>query len=398
MQVGTGRSYEESHPWITFSYRLERDTLWCLLGEAASKCQHLAGTPLQPALASKLGGVYLIKGAVATTAIEGNTLTEAEVEELLETGRRLPPSQQYLQREVENVMEGLRRIDESSQTGKPLVITPLWIKEQNSGILNGLELEDHVVLGEYTKKRVVAGNYRGAPPEDIEYLVDQLCDWLNSLLRPLDEAGTSDEMRFFCSFLAATLGHLYIAWIHPFGDGNGRTARLLECAILAHSGVVPWVSSNRLSDHYNRTRSEYYRRLDRASKAGEVREFLTYSAQGYVDMLREQIGRVQAQQRQIAWINYVHEVMRATPDGPAQSRQRSLVLSMPHDRGVRRSEIRHLTPQLAELYAGKTDKTVSRDLNRLQTLGLIESQNDRWTAKIDLMDAFLPIGSKGVRR
>ena len=37
--------------------------------------------------------------------------------------------------------------------------------------------------------------------------------------------------------LKATLAHLYIAWIHPFGDGNGRTARLVEFMLLSRAGV-----------------------------------------------------------------------------------------------------------------------------------------------------------------
>ena len=126
-----GRDYRRSHPWITFEFRIEQDRLWCLLGEAASKCQHLAGTPLQPALADELSGVYLVKGAVATTAIEGNTLTEDEVRELLESRRKLPPSQQYLQQEVENVIEGLHRIDAAARAGEPFTVTPEWIKDQN---------------------------------------------------------------------------------------------------------------------------------------------------------------------------------------------------------------------------------------------------------------------------
>ncbi|MGH3753210.1 MAG: Fic family protein [Pseudonocardiaceae bacterium] len=386
-----GRDYRTSHPWITFQFRIEQDLLWCLLGEAAAQCQHLAGTPLQPALADELSGVYLVKGAVATTAIEGNTLTEDEVRELLDSRRKLPPSQQYLQQEIENVIEGLRRIDEAARAGEPFTVTPEWIKDQNRLILKDLDTEDHVVPGEYTEVRLFAGNYRGAPPQDVEYLVDRLCAWLSELLSPLDDPSSSNEMRLFCSFVAATLAHLYIAWIHPFGDGNGRTARLLECAILAHSGVVPWVSSNLLSDHYNRTRSRYYQRLDRASRASDVRGFITYSAQGYVDMLREQIDRVQVQQRRVAWVNYVHGVMQRTPDGATQKRQRMVVLSLPTDRGVRRAEIRRLTPDLAEMYAGKTDKTLSRDVNRLHELGLIRRQGNLWWSRIDLMDAFLPI-------
>lgn len=386
-----GRDYRESHPWITFEFRIEQDRLWCLLGEAASQCQHLAGTPLQPALADELSGVYLVKGAVATTAIEGNTLTEDEVRELLESRRKLPPSQRYLQREIENVIEGLRRIDEAARAGEPFKVTPEWIKDQNRLIMKDLDTEDHVVPGEYTEVRLFVGSYRAVPPQDVEYLVDRLCAWLSEFLSPLDDPSTSNEMRFFYSFVAATLAHLYIAWIHPFGDGNGRTARLLECAILAHSGVVPWVSSNLLSDHYNRTRSRYYQRLDRASRESDVRGFITYSAQGYVDMLREQIDRVQVEQRRVAWVNYVHEVMQRTPDGGTQKRQRLVVLSLPTDRGVRRAEIRRLTPDLAEMYAGKTDKTLSRDVNRLHELGLIRRQGNLWWSRIDLIDAFMPI-------
>jgi Fic family protein len=388
-------SYAESHPWITFEFQLKQDRLWCLLGEAASKCQHLSGTPLQPGLADELSQVYLVKGAVATTAIEGNSLKEEEVQELLASKRRLPPSQEYLQREVENVIDALNGIDEEARararTSEPFVITPDWISKQNRIILANLDHDDHVVPGEYTHTQLRADNYRAVPPEKVGLLMDHLCHWLNDLLAPLANPDTAADMRFFHAFLAAVLGHLYIAWIHPFGDGNGRTARLLECAVLAHSEVVPWVSSNLLPDHYNRTRSRYYQRLDVASRNQDVLGFLTYSAQGYVDMLREQIGRVQKQQRKVAWINYVHEVMQSVPDGSTQRRQRTVVLHMPVDRGVRRTEIRRLTPELAEMYAGKTDKTITRDLNRLQDLDLLRKRGHLVYSCIDLMDAFLPI-------
>lgn len=49
-----------------------------LAGEAVFKCDHLAGVALNPDAARELMNVYLAKGALATTAIEGNTLTEAE--------------------------------------------------------------------------------------------------------------------------------------------------------------------------------------------------------------------------------------------------------------------------------------------------------------------------------
>ncbi len=56
--------------------------------------------------------------------------------------------------------------------------------------------------------------------------------------------------------LKAIVAHLYIAWIHPFGDGNGRTARMVEFKICLSSGIaVP--AGHLLSNHYNETREAY---------------------------------------------------------------------------------------------------------------------------------------------
>lgn len=75
-----------------------------LLGEARSKCDHIRWVPLKPDVAKKLHEVYLAKGAQATTAIEGNTLSENEVLERVRGELQLPPSKEYLGREVDNVI------------------------------------------------------------------------------------------------------------------------------------------------------------------------------------------------------------------------------------------------------------------------------------------------------
>ena len=76
------RTHEETHPWINFTLdaRSLNHTTWLLLGEAVSKMEHVAGVPLGPDAADRLHSVYLAKGVLATTAIEGNTLTEEEVQ------------------------------------------------------------------------------------------------------------------------------------------------------------------------------------------------------------------------------------------------------------------------------------------------------------------------------
>src|SRR4030065_2907005 len=97
--------------------------------------------------------------------------------------------------------------------------------------------------------------------------------------------------------IKAVIAHLYFEWIHPFGDGNGRTGRLVEFQILVSSGVPP-PAAPLLSNHYNLTRSAYYRELNLASRSGgDVIPFVCYAAEGFVDGLREQIGRGQAMQK-----------------------------------------------------------------------------------------------------
>jgi Fic family protein len=378
-----------THPWLTFDYRLDFDgnaVLWTLLGEAFSKCQHLAGTPLAPGVAAELSRVYFAKGALATTAIEGNSLTEEEATAIIDGSKVLPPSRRYLQREIENVVRALNAVDATVRAGRPLAISSDWLREQNRQILDGLNVGDHVVPGEFTTARVVVGGYRGAPPRDVPYLIDRLVDWLNELTA--DSSG-SDDLRFFRAFLAAALGHLYLAWIHPFGDGNGRTARLLECAILARSGLVPWVSSNVLSDHYNRTRNDYYFRLDRASKDRDITGFLRYAAQGFVDELREQIQLVQQQQVRVSWVNFVHEQFAGKPNTDATARQRTLLLALWNE-PVPIGELRELTPRLAGLYAIKGDKTLTRDVNALVNMGLAIKEGHALRSAIGIMRAFIP--------
>ena len=106
------REYRRTHPWISFRHHLERaDPLhWSLLGEAAARCDQVAQAVLPPAGARELHRLYLVKGARATTAIEGNTLSEEQIAAQLEGRLELPPSQEYLKQEVDNVLKAVNDI------------------------------------------------------------------------------------------------------------------------------------------------------------------------------------------------------------------------------------------------------------------------------------------------
>ena len=386
------RTYEKTHPWINFTLDLNKASHkhWLMLGAASSKCAHVSGVPLLPVVAAELSKLYLAKGALATAAIEGNTLTEEEVAKHLEGKLQLPPSKAYLKQELDNIIRACNLISGNLLKGNPKEITVEMAKLYNQMVLDELDLEEDVVPGEIRKHSVGVWTYRGAPAEDCPYLLERLCEWLNEFIPP------SDDEKMVFGIVKAIICHIYLAWIHPFGDGNGRTARLLEFHILISCGV-PDLSAQLLSNHYNMTRTDYYKQLDASHKSGgNIFPFISYALQGFVDGLNEQIEIIRRQQVIVHWKDYVHE-MFSNKDGKSEVRRRRLIIdmsSMTNDMSslcetIPLNQLRYITPRIAEAYAGLTDKTLVRDVIALIKMGLVEKMKDGFRAKPETMFAFL---------
>lgn len=329
--------------------------------------------------------MYLAKGAWASTAIEGNTLSEEQVREAVQGRLFVPPSREYQLQEVLNVIDAVNAIaSEMLVSGPQSEVSPTMITDFNRRVLKDLELEQDVVPGEYRTHSVAAGPYVGAPAEDIPYLMDRMCEWLNENFKSPPE-----RTDLVYDVARAVLAHLYLEWIHPFGDGNGRTGRLLEFQILVASGV-PFPAAHLLSNHYNLTRTEYYRQLHEASRSGgDVIPFLTYAVRGLVDGLRTQIHFVQEEQMAVMWENHVHHSVAGNTT--AAHRRRTLMLELANvSEGVRRADLMTFSPAVAREYRNKTPKTLSRDMSTLRELDLLVMDQGRWTANKALMRAFLP--------
>lgn len=380
------KTFEKTHPWIRFELDLRKfdHKLWMALGETESKCEHIAGVPLQPDTAEKLHLLYLAKGVRATTAIEGNTLSEEEVIERIEGNLPLPPSREYLGKEIDNILKGCNEIKEKLMKGEASDLSITEIVAFNKTVLDGLELEKDVVPGVIRKHSVGVAGYRGAPAEDCEYLLQRMCEWLN---RP--EFNPQEQVIIF-GVIRAIVAHLYIAWIHPFGDGNGRTARLLEFKILLSSGI-PTPAAHLLSNHYNLTRTEYYRQLDYASKSkGDIIPFIRYAVEGFVDGLRSQLRVIQQQQLLVAWRDYVYGHFR-DKTGKINERMRKLVLDLSQlKEPVVLAKLNEVSPRIAALYATKTPRTVRRDVEELLRANLIRQQGNGYIANKEIMLSFLP--------
>jgi Fic family protein len=381
------RTYLQTHPWITFDLGLEKfqPRTWMLLGEAASKALHIAGVPLAPEIARQFHCVFLAKGALATAAIEGNTLTLDQVEAQVAGKLKLPPSQRYLQQEVQNIIDTCNWLVADLARSGPKTITLEFCCDLNSRVLKDLELEEGVKGGKIRHHSVVVGNvYRGAPPEDCAYLVETMCDYLQRNDAP-------EGMQHHYAILKALFAHIYMALIHPFGDGNGRTARILEYYILLQNGFAQ-PTGHLLSNHYNKTRAKYYLELDKISKSGgDTSSFAKYALEGFVYGLVEHISIIRKEHFSVAWENYVHQKFRGKKS-QTDSRRRELVLHLSGDMpGHKISDLTNLSSRLTKEYALKTDKTLSRDINAIVGMGLATRvPGRRIRAKTEVISAFLP--------
>ena len=355
-----------------------------LLGECHALVHALTDIPLLPEYRQRLLNVSLRKGAQATTAIEGNTLSEEEIERLQE-GWSLPPSKEYLQIEVNNILYAFNTLlSEIVTEDKVCIITPDLIKDFHLMIGRGLGEYFDAIPGRFRDDRRHVGPYSAPEHKYVPELVSKLCIWLER------EFHYKEGQDFSTAVVQAIITHIYIEWIHPFGDGNGRTGRLLEFYILLRAGL-PSIVSHILSNFYNLTRSEYYRQIDKARKKRDLTEFIGYALQGFRDGLKENLNIIQESQFSIFWQHYIYKTfadLKYTKKG-AFKRKRALMLQMHLNKEFTVDEILELSPDIAKKYATYGRATVLRDLKELQELNLLRKVGRNYTANTKILKAMM---------
>ncbi|MBN1787448.1 MAG: Fic family protein [Sedimentisphaerales bacterium] len=376
------------YPWINFELNLAKLPwqTWIKLGECVAKCEQIKTIPLTPEVKQKLHTVYLAKGVHATTAIEGNTLSEQQVQDIVEKKIELPLSKQYLQKEVQNIIDACNIIGNEIIGNQTAAINNERLRSYNRSVLkDGVPFAEGTIPGEIRHHSVVVGNvYKAPDAKDVPELLDNFYQWINSN----DFENNTMPIQF--SILKAITAHLYIVWIHPFGDGNGRTARLVEFTILLQSGI-PTPAAHLLSNHYNLTRAEYYRQLNKASKTRDITDLFTYAIQGFIDGLNEQLEYINKHVLDTCWREYVYETFNPKPQGITLKRRRKLALTISRqDKALTMDEIKLL---MSREYANKSAKTLSRDLNEIIKMDLVVHTNNTYRAKKETMISFLPFST-----
>jgi Fic family protein len=232
-----------------------------------------------------------LHSAHSSTSIEGNRLSLEQVRALAERKDVIASAKD--KQEVINYLKALDSIPAYAKKGP--IGTNLFLRIHKT--ITESTLHKATDCGVFRDRQVFVGKrvFDGTgfrevieymPPEtkDVPLLVNDFLGWLNS-------PGAAD----INPVILAGIAHYEVARIHPFIDGNGRTARLLAALILYKSGF----DHRRffaLDDYYDQNRLLYYAALKTAQQnKGDITKWLEYFTDGVlhsINKLKETIVKL----------------------------------------------------------------------------------------------------------
>ncbi|RPH57570.1 MAG: Fic family protein, partial [Chloroflexi bacterium] len=209
--------------------------------------------PLPVASVGRLKEQILVEWIYNSNAIEGSTITLQETKLILETGLTVGGKSLREHFEVINHRDAIDYVEGLADTKEPL--TPFHVRQIHKLVLSRID-DDSAGSYRATQVRIVGAAH--TPPESwlIPQQMDEWGQWL---------ADTSSSLH---PVAAAALAHHRLVAIHPFVDGNGRTARLVMNLLLMRSGYPPTVI-------LRTNRRQYYRVLAEAD-AGKVTPLVNF--------------------------------------------------------------------------------------------------------------------------
>ncbi len=226
--------------------------------------KELGGTT-HPKVFFQLKSIFHTLESIGSARIEGNNTT---ITDFIENKSSDKASKDENILEIENIEESMIFIDENIDHIK---IDRLFISELHKHIVKGLTPppigEGDKTPGVYRANDVKISNSTHKPPApfQIEGYMDELFAFINQEHSPKYD------------LLKTAIAHHRFVWIHPFGNGNGRTVRLFTYAMLVKQGFN--VNLGRIVNPtavFCNDRDLYYKNLSKADK-GDANGILEWS-------------------------------------------------------------------------------------------------------------------------
>ena len=232
---------------FVFSRKYNYEKLAKYLIEANILNTTIKDIPILPASMAKIDEELMIRSIFSTAAIEGNPLSEEKVSDIiLKKGDALNDKQMEIYN-LKNLYFEIQQLPPNFDLSLDFEKTA---KTFQSIITKNINYLDNIP-GKYRNHLVKVGDKEhggiDTPPKilaDIKILMKSFANWYKTNL--------SDDN----CYIKAALAHLYIGLIHPFGQGNGRTARAIEGLILQQNKIK--YLPKMLSNYYYKNIDEYY--------------------------------------------------------------------------------------------------------------------------------------------
>lgn len=202
----------------------------------------------------RLRRVNRIKSIQSSLAIENNTLSLEQVTDVIDGKRVLGPEDDIIA--VKNAFEVYKRLSEFDpfSLGDMKKAHGIMMK----GLMSGAGELRTAPVGVFNEKGKVI--HIAPPQEMVPDLMMQLFDWLK-------DSKTNMLIR-------SSVFHYEFEFIHPFGDGNGRTGRLWQTALLASwKPIFEWVP---IESIIKDNQEEYYSAIALSTSEGKSNTFILF--------------------------------------------------------------------------------------------------------------------------
>lgn len=223
-----------------------------LLMEIEALKQEINALPITPHVLAGLRESARLATTKYSTYIEGNRLSLEQIDLVIHHGKQIPERTRE-EKEVLGYYSALEEVEKLATTKHNLT-------EKNIQNIHALVMGGGNKKIKPTPYRTVQNVIRDSttgkivylPPEyhDVPILMSSLCEWL-----------TQSKQDHMPHPLRAAIAHYQFATIHPYIDGNGRTARLLTTLIL-HKESYGLKGIYSLEEYYAKNLADYYQALD----------------------------------------------------------------------------------------------------------------------------------------
>jgi Fic family protein len=149
-------------------------------------------------------------------------------------------------------------IDMAVRDGRPFRLRPSTILALHAEAMRGV----HRQAGTWRNTPVqIEGSKHQPPPEHLVVVnIEDMCDWVNDNW----ERRSAVEL---CAYIMWRLN-----WIHPFADGNGRTARAVAYLVLCVRAGARLPGAPTIPEQIAENKRPYYGALEAADRSSEVQE------------------------------------------------------------------------------------------------------------------------------